>query len=503
MDHRRQRQPHPFPQEGATPSHRSKKNSTLLQELENLLGALAPAFSGTQHFQRARRHCLAHLVGFGRHTISALLRAQNRHQQDWSADYRLYSQDRFNEQAVFGQVRVAVEQTLERNQPLVVAMDDSLLRKTGRKIQGVRYQRDPMSPPFHVNFVRGLRVLQISAALPQGGGMARMVPIDFQHAVLPPKPAKTASAQELEDYKKIKAQRNINCAGFQRLEALRQDMDQKGSAQRQLIVSVDGRFTNKTLLRKVPPRTVVIGRLRKDAVLHALPDIQPALGRKRKYGQLLATPEQLLQDDQVAFQTVRAFAAGQAHDFQIKRLGPVVMRLDRAARPVQVVVIKPLGYRLKKGGKLLYRQPAFLIATDPQMTLEHLLQDFLWRWDIEVNFRDEKTILGVGQAQVRTEASNQNAPALAVAAYALLLMASVKAYGKNGAPDRLLEAKWYRRKKQERATTSELINQLRRELWAEALNPQHFSDFTTGLTAEEKSEKCAVPLTSAAFLSAN
>lgn len=503
MDHCRQRQFDPFPKTSASQPHRAKKNATLLQELEQLLGALAPAFSCRQLFARARRHCLAHLVGFGRHTISSLLRVQNRHQQDWSADYRLYSHDRFDEQAVFAQVRGAVEQTLAENQPLVVAMDDSLLRKTGRKIHGLRYQRDPLSPPFHVNFVRGLRVLQISAALPQGGGSARMVPIDFQHAVLPPKPAKSASPQEREDYQKIKAQRNINRVGFQRLEALRQDMDQKGSAQRGLIVSVDGRFTNKTFLQEVPPRTVVVGRLRKDAVLHELPEVQPALGRKRKYGRLLATPEHLLQDDQVPFQTVRAFAAGKEHDFQIKRLGPVVMRLDRAARPVQVVVIKPLGYRLKKGGKLLYRQPAFLVGTDPQMTLEELLQDFLWRWDIEVNFRDEKTILGVGQAQVRTEASNQNAPALAVAAYALLLMASVKAYGKNGAPDRLGEAKWYRRQPQERATTSELINQLRRELWADALNPRHYSDFTNGNPAEEKSEKCDIPLASAAFLSTN
>ncbi len=264
---------------------------------------------------------------------------------------------------------------------------------------------------------------------------------------------------------------------------------------------MDGRFTNKTF-KKGAPRTVVVGRLRKDAVLHELPDAQPALGRKRKYGKLLPTPEQLLKDDQVACQTVRAFASGQVHEFQIKRLGPVVLRLDRAARPVQIIVIKALGYRLKKGGKLLYRQPAFLVCTDPQMALEDFLQDFLWRWDIEVNFRDEKTLLGVGQAQVRTEASNQNAPALAVAAYAMLLMASVKAYGVNGAPDRLLEAKWYRRKKQERATTSELINQLRRELWAEALHPQHFSDFTTGLSPEAKSEN-AVPLAAAAFLSSN
>ncbi|MGD0744540.1 MAG: hypothetical protein ABSA45_05245 [Verrucomicrobiota bacterium] len=147
---------------------------------------------------------------------------------------------------------------------------------------------------------------------------------------------------------------------------------------------------------QVPQRTVIIGRIRKDAVLHELPKVHPALGRKRKYGQLLATLEQLLPDDQVPFQTVRSFAAGKVHDFQIKRLGPVLMSLDRAARPVQILVIKALGYRLKKGGKLLYRTPAFLVCTDPQMALEDFLEDFLWRWDIEVNFQDEKTIFGVG-----------------------------------------------------------------------------------------------------------
>jgi len=446
---------------------------------------------------------LANLVGFGRHTISALLRAQNRHRLDWSADYRLYSQDRFDEQAVFGQARQAVEQTLAPDEPLVVAMDDSLLRKSGRTIHGVRYQRDPMSPPFHINFVRGLRVLQISAAVPQGQGVARLVPVDFQHAVLPPKPPKKASGEEWESYHKLRAQKNINRVGFERLSALRRQMDLSGSAARDLVATVDGRFTNKTFLAQQPERTVIIGRIRKDAVLHEVPAAQPAKGRKRKYGPLLATPEALLQNNQVPFQTVRAFAAGKIHDFQIKRLGPVVMRLDRAARPVQILVIKPLGYRLKNGGKLLYRAPAFLVCTDPQIALASFLQHFLWRWDIEVNFRDEKTLLGVGQAQVRTEASNQKAPALAVAAYSLLLLASINAYGKNGVPDRLDQPKWYQRKPAQRATTNELINQLRRELWSAALTPKHFSNFTTHIPADQNPDKCDVPLTSAIFLSTN
>ncbi len=329
-----------------------------------------------------------------------------------------------------------------------------------------------------------------------------MIPIDFQHAVLPAKPRRNAPDSEWQIYQALKAQTNINSVGYQRLAALRHGMDEAGSA-RPLVACVDGRFTNRTFLQRIPERTVIIGRIRKDAVLHQLPPTQPALGRKRKYGPALPSPEEVLRDLAIRFETVRAFAAGQWHRFQVKRLGPLVLRLDRAARPVQLLVIKPLGYRLTIGGRLLYRRPAYLICTDPQMPLAEVLQHFLWRWDIEVNFRDEKTLLGVGQAQVRTEASNQNAPALAVVAYAMLLLASVKAYGKNGVPDRLTQAKWYRRNKKQRATTNELINQLRRELWATALNPDHFPDFLSNKSPDRKSRKCDVPLGSAAFLSLN
>jgi hypothetical protein len=106
-----------------------------------------------------------------------------------------------------------------------------------------------------------------------------------------------------------------------------------------------------------------------------------------------------------------------------------------------------------------------------------------------VNFRDEKTILHVGQAQVRSQNSTQNAPALGVAAYAMLLLAATQTYGLSGVPDRKHQPKWYKRGPQQRATTNELINQLRIELWASALKPEHFSDFMTGTPPNQKFEK--------------
>ena len=442
---------------------------------------------------------LSSLVSFGRHNITGLLRTQNRHQQDWSADYRLYAQERFDPEAVFDRVRKILEGHLDKPQPLVTAMDDSLLRKSGHTIHGVRYLRDPLSPPFNVNFVRGLRVLQISAALPDGTGAARMVPVDFQHAMLPPKPSRKASPEELEAYRQERAKRNINKVGVERLECLRRQMDQSGSASRQLITTVDGRFTNSTVFKAVPERTVLLGRLRKDAVLYYLPQDQPEKGRKRKYGPAAPTPEQLLKDERVPWQEVRARACGQMHQFNIKRLEAVVMRMNGAAMTVQIMVIRPLGYRLRLGGKLLYRQPAFLVCTDPALAVKDFLQDFLWRWDIEVNFRDEKTILKIGQGQVRNEKSTRNAPALGVAAYSLLLLAAAQTYGKSGIPDRQHQPKWYRRRKDQRATTNELINQLRIELWASSLRPGHFSDFMNVTPADQKSEKCELNPAAAMF----
>lgn len=463
-----------------------------------MIAKLAPACSSPQALARLRRHLLSHLVCFGRHTITGLLRLQDRTQQDWTADYRLYAEDHFNDEQILGTVRTEVQAHLADQAPLVTAMDDSLLRKTGRKIGGVRYLRDPMSPPFHVNFVRGLRVLQISAALPQGeAGAARLIPIDFRQAPLPAKPRKQAPAAEHEAYQQARAKMNLNLVARERLAWLRQQMDASGAATRPLITSIDGRFTNRTTLSHTPERTTIIGRVRKDARLFHPPEQQPKVGRKRKYGRPCPTPEELLKDDTVPWQAVHAYAAGHRHTFEVKTLSPVYMALDQAQKPVRLVVIKPVRYQLTKT-KTDRREPAFLICTDPQLPLEKVLQYYLWRWDIEVNFRDEKTILGVGQAQVRTESSNQKAPALAVAAYALLLLAAHETYGAEGKPELFKAPQWDKRKAARRASTNDLRNQMRYELWASALQT-NFRPLCHPTVQNQNAKKSDLPLNSALF----
>jgi hypothetical protein len=80
---------------------------------------------------------------------------------------------------------------------------------------------------------------------------------------------------------------------------------------------------------------------------------------------------------------------------------------------LRIVVIAPLAYcrRPTPGrpqGKILYRQPAFLLCTNPALPVQQIVQQYFWRWNIEVNFREEKPLLDAGQAQVRHRHSCQD-----------------------------------------------------------------------------------------------
>jgi hypothetical protein len=57
-------------------------------------------------------------------------------------------------------------------------------------------------------------------------------------------------------------------------------------------------------------------------------------------------------------------------------------------------------YRKTKAGQVNYREEAYLLCDDNNLSAKKLLQAYFDRWQIEINHRDEKSILGVGQAQV-------------------------------------------------------------------------------------------------------
>jgi hypothetical protein len=176
---------------------------------------------------------------------------------------------------------------------VVALLDDTLLRKRGHRITGTSWRRDPWAPHFADNFICASRFLQISLALPEHpaapASSARAIPVDLRHAPSPRKPSRRADVQQWQSWRALSAAATISRRGAERLTPLRHAIDQvPGGAARPLLVCADATFTNRTVLRDLPPRTTLLGRIRKDARLYALPTAEEenhGRGRRRCYGQ--------------------------------------------------------------------------------------------------------------------------------------------------------------------------------------------------------------------------
>src|SRR5882724_11856551 len=220
------------------------------------------------------------------------------------------------------------------------------------------------------------------------------------------------------------------------------------------------------------------------------PERDGATGRPRLYGPQAPTPEQILKDDSIPVVNITCFAAGAFREIPVKVYGPVYWRKAGADLPLLLVVIKPLGYRLRIGSKLLYRQPAFLICTDLNLDLQLLVQSYIYRWEIECNHRDEKSLLGVAQGQVRSPQAVSRLPQLQVAAYSLLLLASILFSGFQRTADYLPLPKW--RRQAARPSLLDLLNLLRHQIFARGVDAPvvSFDAFASAaVPAELKSSK--------------
>lgn len=457
----------------------------LLPRFLNLIQHWRPCFADYRTHQRAVRFALSFLVCLGRRTISRAICAQQRQFQSWAADYKLFSLSRWSPRALFDVVLKLALPLMSNDQPLVIGLDDTITRKTGRRIPKASTLRDPLSPPYHTNLVWALRFIQAVLLLwPAGGaGAARAIPIAFDLA--PPvkkpkrkkasKPAGAGNAgvkpeaqskaidEEWKQYYKLRRQHGLSAQGAALIGQIRSRLDViAGYAERILWAVVDASYCNRTVLSRLPERTILIGRTRKDIHLSALPEPQSGRGRRRVYGKDLGTPDQMRKDDAIAWQHAAIFAAGRSHQLRYKSVGPVLWRRGAQRLPLRLIIIAPLAYHAH--GHRLYRYPAYLLVTDPQADLVQVLQAYFYRWEIEADQKEEKDLLGVGQAQVWSEQAVSRQPALHVASYAMLLLAAIQCFGQNSIACLTRLPHWRLPKPPTRLSANQLIAILRSEL---------------------------------------
>ena len=149
---------------------RVKKNveRSLIQEFDNLFSQCDGAFKQSRTAKRAHDLAYGVLNCLGRHTLTGMLTASGQQFIDWSSAYRLFQGERMDTGVLFSTVRQnLIEGVLNKDESIYGHMDDTIIKKTGKKIPGTGWRRDPLGPPFHTNFIWGQRFIQLSLCLPE------------------------------------------------------------------------------------------------------------------------------------------------------------------------------------------------------------------------------------------------------------------------------------------------------------------------------------------------
>ncbi len=353
---------------------------TLPASLAGLLGALRPCFTAPSFAtfcglaaglagQPRRRTVCGMLLG------ADLARA-------WPHDRAHYFFARARWQADelgLAVARLVVLLLVPPGDPLTAAVDDTLFRRSGRKVHGAGWQHDGSSPSrnrisfgtcfvtcgivVHLPFCTRPVCLPVLARLVLPGAGARTRRRNSKKAAPVPGTKVTAAAALV----------TLLAAAF---------------PGRAIHVVADAAYHGPAI-KHLPPAVTWTCRLRANAVLYGLAPPRPpgTRGRPRRKGERLGTPGQLAAAAPQSPATVRIYGRDQhmnLADITCLWYGC----LD--TRTVRVILARHDGTLLA------------LVTTDLAATAAALTERYAARWSIEQAFADARNVLGAGEARNRT-----------------------------------------------------------------------------------------------------
>jgi len=331
-----------------------------------------------------------------RRTISGMVRASgtDRHH---SAFHRLFSCARWSVDAVGLAVFDLVTAAMST---VFLAIDDTLIPRTGLKIFGTGMHRDPMlSSRSHV-ITRWGQCWVVMCVVLEG----RHFP--GQHFSLPVLCRLYLNKTSAQKWKR--AYRKKSELMLEMLKILDGHCSPAGKS---LHVLGDSAFTAPDLLKQMPADLQVSGRVGANVRLHApVPLRLPGQnGRPRVRGERLPSPGEMLQAKGLKRLVLKLFSGRAYH----VRVATQVCRFFKApGRDVLVIAVEHL--RGGRGMEVFY-------TTDLTADVETVLRRYSCRWSIEVTFHDTKQHLGIEEPQNRTRPAAQRTAPMALLLYSLIV----------------------------------------------------------------------------------
>jgi hypothetical protein len=332
--------------------------------------------------------------------------------------------------------------------PVLIAVDDTLFRRSGRKVHAAFWQHDgSVNGPrdAQVGFGNNWLIAGVVIALPF---LDRPVclPVAFAlcHRDGPTK--QVLAGQVVTAIAAALPGRRIHVVA---------DSWYAGAD------GAPGAARGGTRGRGLPPGVTLTSRLRANAVLHTIATPTPGRGgRPKRIGAKIGKPKDLAAD--VAARagwtptTVRRYGrTEQVHTAEVTCLWYGVYR----SRAVRVILVRESGVTAKAGYHLA------LITTDLTSTPAQIVARYAARWSVEVAIEDGKQITGAGQARNRTPTAVARTVPFALITQSLVVVwYTLHGHHPDTITERRTSAPWYRTKTQ--PAYHDMIIKLRRTLIA-------------------------------------
>ena len=315
------------------------------------------------------------------------------------------------------------ERHLPEGAPLRVVLDDTLATKKGPHVFGIG---------SHLDAVRSTKRQKIFAFGHCWVVLAVLVPVPFSARAF-------ALPVLFRLYRTVKSCERAGHAHRKKTQLARDLLDVLASwvDTRRVEVAADSAYCNDTIMRGLPPRFVMFGAMRPDAVLTAAPPKRRRKpGRPSIRGRPVAKPEILAKDTRRPWRSCEATLYGVRRLVRFKTVDAQWYRAC-GARLLRIVVVKvddgALGMRV-------------FFCSDPTAAIPTILETYAGRWGIEVCFRDLKQLLGFGDSSARKRAAvERTAPFVGLVYTTLVLWFAEGVYSAKIAAPPIRP--WYRHKR--------------------------------------------------------
>src|SRR5215207_5238336 len=323
----------------------------LLKKFIDITNTWKESFYSISTFNRSRDLGLAILCAPHPHTLTSIISVKNDSKQDWSSDYYFFSRNKWEENCLFHPLIKDALSFFERSPYITAAMDDSALKKTGKRIKNASWIRDPMSPHFHPNLIWGIRFIQISLTLPlyhfDEKKASIGIPVRWTEAPVVKKPNKRAPKTEWEAFKQERKRINLSIQLANENKAFRETLNQLG-IKKSLIITIDGAACTKLFLNnREKENSDVIARCRSDIRLCF--QTKHPKNKQHFYDAKTFTPKEVYEDKNIPWKTLRIFRAGKFRDCQYKVVRDVYWRSVLKKERLVLFVLKRVPYHSRKG----------------------------------------------------------------------------------------------------------------------------------------------------------